>query len=203
MLSKLFSLCVVWCERRFRRFGVTCFTFGAPKMENMYLKNFGSYTVQEQFGLRTHHSTENAIFSLINSILTALNNKQMVWGISCDLQKASDCVNHKILLEKLEFYGIVGIFKTLIKSYLTGRNQRVILDQRTEGNNSSKWEIIKCGVPQGSILGPLFFLIYINYLHKIINEGNNMVLYADDTSIIITDRMRQLLKQTSIQPLKI
>jgi hypothetical protein len=87
----------------------------------------------------------------MNGILTAINNKQMVGGIFCDLQKAFDCVNHKILLEKLEFYGIVGIFKTLIKSYLMGRNQRVILDQRTEGNNSSKWKIIKCGVPQGSI----------------------------------------------------
>jgi hypothetical protein len=76
-------------------------------------------------------------------------------------------------LEKLEFYGIVGIFKTLIKSYLMGRNQRVILDQRTEGNNSSKWEIIKCGVPQGSILGRLFFLIYVNDLSKIINTDTN------------------------------
>jgi hypothetical protein len=74
----------------------------------------------------------------------------MVGSILCDLQKAFDHVNHKILLEKLEFYGIVGIFKTLIKSYLKGRNQRVILDQGTEGNNSSKWEIIKWRVPQGS-----------------------------------------------------
>jgi hypothetical protein len=114
-----------------------------------------------------------------------MNNNQIVGGIFCDLQKAFDCVNHKILLEKLEFYGVEGKFKTLIESYLTGRYQRVALDNTTDNNNSSKWEVIKCGVPQGSILGPLFFLIYINDLPTIVNKDNNMVLFANDTSIII------------------
>ena len=100
----------------------------------------------------------------------------------CDLQKAFDCVNHKILLDKLEFYGVEGKFKTLIESYLTGRYQRVAL-----GNITSNWEVIKCGVPQGSILGPFFFLIYINDLPKITNKDNDMVLSVDDTCIIITD----------------
>jgi hypothetical protein len=116
-----------------------------------------------------------------------MNNNLIVGGIFCDLQKAFDRVNHKILLDKLEFYGIEGKFKTLIRSYLTGRYQRVVLGNIIDSNNSSKWETIKCGVPQGSILGPLFFLFYINDLSKIINKDNNMVLYADDTSIIITD----------------
>jgi hypothetical protein len=115
---------------------------------------------QEQYGFRTHLSTEKAAFSLINSILTAMNNKQTVGGIFCDVQKAFDCVNHNILLDKLEFYGIEGIFKTLIKSYLTGRYQRVILGHTADSNNSSKWENIKCGVPQGSIRGPVFFFFY-------------------------------------------
>jgi hypothetical protein len=75
--------------------------------------------VKEQFGFRKQHSTEHAVSSLINSILTAMNNNQIVRGISCDLQKAFDCVNHKILLDKLRFYGIEGKFKTLIESYLT------------------------------------------------------------------------------------
>jgi hypothetical protein len=110
-----------------------------------------------------------------------------VGGILCDLQKAFDCVNHKILLDKLEYYGIEGKFKMLIESYLTGRYQRVIVGDGIDSHNGSKWEIIKCGVPQGSILGPLFFLLYINDLPKIINKNNNMVLFADDTSIIITD----------------
>jgi hypothetical protein len=111
-----------------------------------------------------------------------MNNKLKVGGIFCDLQKAFDCVNHKILLEKLEFYGVIGKFKTLIESYLTGRFQRVSL-----GNITSNWGVIKCGVPQGSILGPLFFLIYINDLPEITTKDNNMILFADGTSIIITD----------------
>jgi hypothetical protein len=73
--------------------------------------------VQEQYGFRTHSSTEQATFNLIISVLTAMNNSQIVGSIFCDLQKIFDCVNHKILLEKLEFYGVVGKFKTLIESY--------------------------------------------------------------------------------------
>ena len=105
---------------------------------------------------------EKATFSLINSILTAMNNNLIVGGIFCDLQKAFDCVNYKILLDKPEFYGIEGKFKTLIESYLTGRYQRVALGNITDSNNYSKSEVIKYGVPQGSILGPLFFPFYIN-----------------------------------------
>ncbi|GFG29899.1 hypothetical protein Cfor_02255, partial [Coptotermes formosanus] len=141
-----------------------------------------SILAHEQYGFRTHSSTEKAAFALVNSVLTAMNNNLIVGGIFCDLQKAFDCVNHKI-----EFYGIEGKLKTLIESYLTGRHQRVTLGSKTDSNNSSNWEVIKYGVPQGSILGPLFFLCYINDLPKIINKENSMVLFADDTSIIITD----------------
>jgi hypothetical protein len=116
-----------------------------------------------------------------------MTDKLTVGGIFCDLQKAFDCVNHKTLLDKLEFCGIDGKFKTLIKSYLTSRQQKVVLGNIIDGNNTSKWETIKCGVLQALILGPLFFLFYINYLPKILNKDNSMVLHADDNSIIITD----------------
>jgi hypothetical protein len=114
------------------------------------------------------HSIEQAAFSLISSILMTVNNNHIVGGIFCDLQKAFDCVNYKMLLNKLHFYGIDGKFKTLIESYLTNRYQKVTLNKIDYNINSSKWVRINCGVPQGLILGPLFFLIYINDLPTII-----------------------------------
>ena len=109
---------------------------------------------KHQYGFRSEVSTENASYILLNEILTALNNKQM-GGIFCDLHKAFDCINHAVLLEKMKFYGVSGKFYNLVKSYLDGRYQKVILSH----NNGieSTWEKIKQGVPQGSILGPIFF----------------------------------------------
>jgi len=95
-------------------------------------------------------------------------------------------VDNKILMNNLEFYGIEGKFKTLITSYLTGRYQKVTLNNNTNTNSASKWERIKNGVLEGSILGPLFFLLYINDLPKVIAKNNSMVLFTDDTSLLIT-----------------
>ena len=100
-------------------------------------------------------STENASYILLNDILTVLNNKPMVGGIFCDLHKAFDCINHAVLLAKIKFYGVSGKFYNLVMSYVYGRYQKVILS-RINGIES-KWEKIKQGVSQGSILGPIFF----------------------------------------------
>jgi hypothetical protein len=88
----------------------------------------------------------------------------------------------------LEYYRTVGIFKALIASYLSNRYQKAVLDNRkTHNSASSEWGITKYGVLQGSIIGPLFFLIYVNDLHNIITNRAKIILYADDTSVIWTN----------------
>jgi hypothetical protein len=138
----------------------------------------------EQYGFRTN-STEKASYSLIHEILLAMNNKSAVGGIFCELRKAYDCVNHRVLLDKLKFYGITGKFHSIIKSYLERRYQKGNINNCTLNHNtSSNWMEIKHRVPQGSVLEPLFFLTYINDL-KLSNKNVKILLYADDRSIIM------------------
>jgi hypothetical protein len=108
----------------------------------------------------------------------------MVGGIFYDLQKAFDCINHVVLLEKLKFYGVSGKFYNLIKSYLDARHQKVVLNHNAK--IESTYELVNMWVSQGSILGPIFFLTYINDLPKLATIGTKIFLYADDTSVTVT-----------------
>jgi hypothetical protein len=100
--------------------------------------NINNILTNEQYGFRAKSSTEKASFQLIIEILNALNNKFMVGGIFCDLEKAFDCVNHEFLMNKLEFYGVTGKFFSLIQSYLENRYQRVVINGK---NLSHKYNI--------------------------------------------------------------
>ena len=132
---------------------------------------------EKQFGFRKHHSTYMALILLMDKITKSLNKGEFVVGVFLDFSKAFDTVNHCILLKKLEFYGIRGIVLKWFESYLDCRSQYVTYN----GEKSTPRNII-CGVPQGSILGPLLFLIYINDLSNIC--GSMMpLLFADDTNL--------------------
>ena len=137
---------------------------------------------QNQFGFQKGMSTEYAVNSLVNNIVQCLENKEVGFCILLDFAKAFDTVNHDILISKLEYYGIRGIASKWFKSYLADRMQCTEI-----GDTQSKLNYIKHGVPQGSILGPLLFLLYIN---DIIMSSDifKFILFADDTSLFYSHK---------------
>jgi len=146
--------------------------------------NINKIIVPDQYGFRRGINIENAIFSLTNTILSSLNKKQVVAGLFSDLSKAFDSVNHSVLLQKLSYYGVRGIYLNWFESYLTNRRQKVIISTHG-GNYSSNWETANSEVPQDSVLGPLLFVIYINDFPYIIHQIAKPIIYADDTSILV------------------
>ncbi len=146
-----------------------------------------------QFGFRNKHSTAHALISITEQIRTALDSGNFACGIFIDFQKAFDTVNHSILIEKLAHYGIRGVGNNWFRSYLTDRSQFVSI----QGFDSDLLPMHH-GVPQGSVLGPLLFLIYINDLHNAI-QHSHVYHFADDTNLLnISSSPKKIQKQMNI-----
>ena len=133
---------------------------------------------KRQFGFRKNHSTSHVLINITENIRKALDGGEFACGIFVDLQKAFDTVDHNILLRKLCYYGVRGLANSWFQSYLSNRKHYVSIS----GHNSPT-KINIYGVPQGSVLGPLLFLLYINDLHNAI-EYSSVYHFADDTNLL-------------------
>ena len=131
----------------------------------------------QQYGFRAKHSTELAALNLVDYLTYKLDNGIIPINIYIDLSKAFDTLIHSILLDKMSYYGVNGVAKNLLQSYLSHRHQVVDFN----GSTSDTLEI-KTGVPQGSVLGPFPFSVYINDLPSC-TDIFNMIMYADDTTL--------------------
>ena len=150
----------------------------------------------QQFGFRSGCSTTHSLISITETINKTIEDKKFGCGVFIDLKKAFDTVNHQILLKKLEHYGIRDKALLWFSSYLTDRKQYVHLN----GCNSDIKEIT-CGVPQGSVLGPIHFLLYINDLPNI-SDKLKFYLFADDTNIYLDDANLKNLEKCMNNELK-
>ena len=126
-----------------------------------------------QHGFRTHHSCETQLIQTVHDIAQSLDRRTPLDMIIMDFSKAFDTVPHKRLLHKLHHFGITGNTHKWITTFLTQRKQRVVV----EGEHSS-WTHVRSGVPQGTVLGPLLFLLYLNDLPD--NIQSDLRLFADD-----------------------
>ena len=150
---------------------------------------------KKQFGFQKHRSTEHTVIELVSETTDAFNKNMFTLGVFLDLSKAFDTVNHDILLSKLKLYGIQDNSLKWFTNYLTNRKQCIAYN-----NKMTQFRSIACGIPQGSILGPLLFLIYVNDLHRSSNLLN-FILFADDTNLFYSHNNIQNLFQTVNQEL--
>ena len=164
--------------------------------EKIMCKRMTSYIEQHdllypsQYGFRKGHSTQHAMLDIINDIQASMNQRLLSCGVFIDLKKAFDTVYHEILLNKLNHYGFRGIINDWFSSYLNNRTQTTQV-----GQHISDKVIITCGVPQGSVLGPLLFLLYVNDIPKCSNKLW-FYLFADDTNILYADKNVKALETT-------
>ena len=133
-----------------------------------------------QYGFRSGRSTASATMNIVEDIVNATDNKKHTIGVFIDLKKAFDTIDHSILLLKLQLYGVRGIVLDWLSSYLNKRQHYVQYN-----NNKSNNMQIQCGIPQGSVLGPKLFILYINDICDV-SKLLNFVLFADDTNIYLS-----------------
>ena len=141
---------------------------------------------KHQYGFRKNRSAELAVIDFIDKITKAIDEKKFSVGIFLDLSKAFDTINHKILIRKLEHYGIRGVVRKWFENYRK-------IQQKLAKFNSEEMSIAS-GVPQGSVLGPILFILYINdiqYCSKLIS----LVLFADDTNILYSHSCLKTLNE--------
>lgn len=157
-----------------------------------YYLEFNGLLSKSQYGFRKNLNTNMTLVDFVNEVMQSLDGSENALAVFCDLSKAFDCVNHQLLLSKIKNLGIQSKAFKILQSYLSNRSQRTMLINN--GNKHySKWSNLSCGVPQGSTLGPLFFLIFINTLTTDLKY--NFYLYADDTTLLLKNQNIQLLIQ--------
>jgi len=143
---------------------------------------------ENQYGFRPNHSTTHAVSKFTTDTMMSMEDKKSTLAVFLDLSKAFDTIDHDILLRKLEHYGVRGVALDWFRNYLSGRTQYVSF----RGAKSATYDV-NCGVPQGSVLGPLLFIIYTNDLPSVL-EFCQCILFADDTTLYYSSNNDQLLK---------